>query len=73
MCFCFVINIWFLYHFLSGWKKMGERMENLLINAEHKEEATQRKTSKETKPSGFSFTKCWVKRFCFLRSQGGGG
>ena len=46
-----------LYHFLSGWKEKGGRMETLLINAEHKEEATQRETSSETKLFGFSFAK----------------
>lgn len=42
---CFVINI------LSfKWmEREGERMENLLINAEHNKEATQRETSSETK------------------------
>lgn len=32
-------------------------MESLLINAEHKREATQRDTSSETELFGFSFAK----------------
>lgn len=58
--------------FLKWMEKKGGRMENLLINAEHKEEATQRETPSETRLFGFSFCKVVGKTYFFpSESQGG--